>query len=105
MWRKIAKDKNLGTVIASPYICADVKYYVKKDFTHLTKFTRTWIGFTLIYGELHQVLMEFLFGVREFVGDEYTILDRWNKIYFNVPTEEVTDEKPIKKQLVQIEDF
>lgn len=39
------------------------------------------------------------------MGDEYTILDRWNKIYFNVPTEEVTDEKPLKKQLVQIEDF
>ena len=33
------------------------------------------------------------------------LLDRWNKAYFNVPMEEMTDEKPSKEQLTQIEEF
>lgn len=31
LWSDIANAKNLGTIFASPYISADVKYYVVKQ--------------------------------------------------------------------------
>lgn len=31
LWNDIARDKNLGTVYASPYISADVKYFITKQ--------------------------------------------------------------------------
>lgn len=31
LWSDIANVKNLGTIFASPYISADVKYYVVKQ--------------------------------------------------------------------------
>ena len=35
LWSDIANAKNLGTIFASPYISADVKYYVVKQFENM----------------------------------------------------------------------
>ena len=40
------------------------------------------------------------------ISDEIiAILDRWNKAYLNVPTDEGEEEKPSEEQLTQIEEF
>ncbi len=40
------------------------------------------------------------------ISDEIiAILDRWNKAYLNIPTDEVEEEKPSEEQLAQIEEF